>query len=81
MVGTFYNLSSGDLEFVPLMFHHCAMFLTCVLAVLKPVISLTHLVSCSSYWLPLLTQVLHTPWHHVQVPLETILLVFGLASW
>lgn len=45
MVGTFYNLSSGDLEFVPLMFHHCAMFLTCVLAVLKPVISLTHLVS------------------------------------
>lgn len=33
-------MSSGDLEVVPLMFHYCAMFLTCMLVVLKPVISL-----------------------------------------
>lgn len=53
MEDTFYNLSSGDLELNPL-FHCCAMFLTCVLVVLKPVVSLMHLISCPSYWLPLM---------------------------
>ena len=36
-----------------------------------------HLVSCPSYWLPPVTQGLHTPEHHLQVPLETILLVLA----
>lgn len=40
---TFCNLSSSDLEFIPLMFHYGALFLTCVLVVLNPVISLMHL--------------------------------------